>query len=105
MADQGTYWTAIANRRLGRRRALVRGAQLATALGVAGVVGCGGSDKDETKNVTSLIFKPVDTTSTAKKGGVFQWFGATDPQNFDTSSGFNGDVQHASHAYSRLVKY
>jgi len=105
MADQGTYWSAVASKRLDRRRAILRGAQLTAVLGLASVVGCGGSGKEETKNVTSLISKPVDTTSSAKKGGVFQWFGATDPQNFDTSSGFNGDVQHASHSYSRLVKY
>src|SRR4051812_32060261 len=105
MADQGTYWTAVASKRVGRRRALVGGAQLAAVLGLASVVGCGGSDKEETKNVASLISKPADTTSSAKKGGVFQWFSATDVTNFDTSSGFNGDVQHASHGYSRLVKY
>jgi len=53
----------------------------------ASVAACGGGSKStgNTSTVSSLITRPVDTTKTAKRGGVFKWFWKGDPPNFDPS--------------------
>jgi ABC-type transport system substrate-binding protein len=105
MAGNDSYWTAVAQSRLTRRRALQ-----ATGAGVlaAGIGACGGGSDDSSKKgggSASLVAKPVDTSSKAVKGGVFQGQLPQDPNVFDVITGTAADVNHPARAYSRIIKY
>src|SRR3954447_26604818 len=91
MAD---YWNKMTASRISRRRAIVRtGSAAAAALLLAA---CGGSDSGGSSgggggssDKKSLIAQPVDTTKSAKKGGVAKWFGPAEPAHFDVSQGLS----------------
>src|SRR4051812_1632153 len=100
---QGNYWTQVTRARTSRRRLLVGTAT--TALGAAFLAACGGSDsgggggdKAEDSNKSSLVFKPVDSTKQAKRGGTWKWYQNADIVGLDPyfTSG-------ASNHYSRLI--
>src|SRR6266540_3977397 len=70
------YWASTVTQRLSRRRALV--ASGGAALGAAFLAACGGDDNGSAKQggekASGLLFKPVDTSKQAAKGGVMQNF-------------------------------
>src|SRR3954467_8978737 len=99
------YWDALTHSRITRRRAiLVTGAG---AAGAAFLAACGGSNKSETKpageNQSSLVSKPVDSSSQAKPGGTVKDFANADIVNFDVLSANNASTtnQVTLFAYSR----
>ncbi len=83
------YWST----KVTRRRAVAGLA--ATGIGAAalGTVGCGGgSDDSGQEEASSLINKPVDSTSKVVKGGIFSHFVTTEAANFDGLAGNNAAV-------------
>ena len=88
--DNRNYWASVTQQRVSRRRAIaITGG---TAVGAALLAACGGSneasDSKKAENA-SLIVKPSDTTSKAKKGGVMKWFSPAEPAHFDISQGLS----------------
>ena len=88
--ENRNYWTSVTQQRLNRRRAIaITGG---AAVGAALLAACGGSsstsDEKKAENA-SLIVKPSDTTSKAKKGGVMKWFSPAEPAHFDVSQGLS----------------
>src|SRR3989304_9485554 len=80
-----SYWDRVLYARLSRRRALA--ATGAAALGGAILSACGGDDEGGGGGVTgvssALTYKPVDTTKSAKRGGVIKSYLQNFPGNFD----------------------
>jgi peptide/nickel transport system substrate-binding protein len=87
-----SYWNSVLDRRISRRRAIA--ATSAGALGAAFLAACGGDDGDggggggggstaPQSNLPDSILKPVDTSKSAKRGGVWKSYLVRDPQNFD----------------------
>lgn len=77
------YWNKVLQRRFSRRRALA--ATGAAAAAAALLAACGGDD-DQGEGVTSAQLingREVDSTSSAKRGGVWRAALSRDPQNFD----------------------
>jgi len=88
--ENRNYWNTVTQQRLNRRRAIaITGG---AAVGAALLAACGGSsstsDEKKAENA-SLIVKPSDTTSKAKKGGVMKWFSPAEPAHFDVSQGLS----------------
>src|SRR4051794_23855905 len=82
------YWSTLDTARITRRRALV--ATGAAALGAAFLGACGGSDKPSGgSDSSSLVTKPVDTSKSAKRGGVNKWYLSAEPAGFDVHVGGN----------------
>lgn len=105
MAGNDSYWAAVTQSRLTRRRAVA-----ATGAGIlaAGLAACGGGSSSSGgagSGPESLVAKPVDTSSKAVKGGVFQGVLPQDPNVFDVITGTSADVNHPARAYSRIIKY
>ena len=78
--EQG-YWSKVLERRIGRRRALA--ATGATAAGAAFLAACGGSDSGDEGESNKLVLQPVDTSKTAKRGGVLKDRNFGDPPSLD----------------------
>ena len=76
-----TYWSAVLNKRINRRRAIA--ATGATALGAAFFAACGGDDGGGEEETNSLVLKPVDTLKQAKRGGVLKDRNFGDPPSLD----------------------
>ena len=86
--DNRNYWASVTQQRVSRRRAIaITGG---TAVGAALLAACGGgsstSDEKKAENA-SLIVKPSDTTSKARRGGVMKWFSPNEPAHFDINQG------------------
>ncbi|HLF79298.1 MAG TPA: ABC transporter substrate-binding protein, partial [Dehalococcoidia bacterium] len=101
------YWSRVLETRVGRRRALV--ASGGVALSAAFLAACGGDDSgggsSQTKtNLPDSILKPVDTSKTAKRGGVWKGFLGRDPQNFDLYNFDPFSQPFANTVGSKLVK-
>src|SRR5215216_5945543 len=79
------YWSKVGVRRLGRRRALLFAG--GAAAGAAFLAACGGSSNEGDKEEpSSLVTKPADTSSQAKRGGVYKWYTASDSPSFDIAT-------------------
>ena len=63
----GNYWTALVNKRASRRRAL--GWLGGGVAGAAFLAACGGGSDEDKPAASSLLGKPTDSTSKAKRGG------------------------------------
>jgi ABC-type transport system substrate-binding protein len=96
------YWSRVLGRRANRRRFV--GGTSAVALGAAVLsLNCGGGDSDgKGGSASNLLYKPVDTTSKATRGGVLTRVGSNRGFDVTRSAAENGN---ASPTYSRLVKY
>jgi ABC-type transport system substrate-binding protein len=109
--SETSYWTHFTNSRLSRRRALA--ASGAGVLGAAFLAACGGGDsgggesQSKSTDKSGLIYEPVDSTSSAKSGGVIKHFYTTDITTFDAVA-FNtaSTVNDVSvFTYPRMVKF
>jgi peptide/nickel transport system substrate-binding protein len=79
-----TYWQRASAYRISRRRALAAGSA-ATAV-AALIAACGGgesSTSDESREVSGLLTKPVETTKQAKRGGTLKFSVSADIPIFD----------------------
>jgi peptide/nickel transport system substrate-binding protein len=96
----GNYWDRLTQSRTDRRRLLAGSA--AFAGGAALLAACGGGSNSggpaPKEAVSSLVFKPVDTTKQARRGGTWKWYQNADVVGLDPyfTSG-------ASNHYSRLI--
>jgi len=101
------YWSGMLNRRIARRHALVAtgGASLAGAALLA--CGSSGSSSRPAGDKGGLIDQPVDTTASAKSGGIIKDFAPADAVHFDAvASNAAGVVNFASaFAYPRMLRF
>ncbi len=105
------YWANISSKQVGRRRfiGVVGGASAAAAF----LAACGGGSSKNSGSSTkkggtpTQVTKPVDTTASAKVGGVLKSYSATDITHFDAlasnsaSTVGNGTV----FAYTRMLRF
>lgn len=102
-----SYWARTLQDRLSRRRALA--ATGAGVLGTALLAACGGGDGDTSKGGgkqgTGLLYKPVDTSKQATKGGILQSYRLGGVEHFDQVTGNFSTQFHTDHTYSRLVRF
>lgn len=96
-----SYW----QRKLTRRRVLATGAGGSGLLALT-VVGCGGDDSgSNVAGQASRLSQPTDTSSAAKRGGIYQGVIGNDETTFDplaTSRG-GGSGGPATPGYSRML--
>ena len=80
------YWNGVLSRRLGRRRALAAAGGLAA--GAAILSACGGDDAGGGGGggAGGVIYKPKDSTKSAKRGGVIKSYLQNYPLSFDLQS-------------------
>src|SRR5688572_9943392 len=95
------YW----QRRLTRRRVLA-GSAGGTGLLALTILGCGGDDSSGGEAVTSRVTTPKNTTSEAKKGGIFQGMVVVDETTLDplASSRGGGAGGPSLPAYGRMLQ-
>jgi len=99
------YWNQLLTERLSRRRALTLSAAAAGSAAILAACGSSGSKVDNEK-AKSRIVTPVDTTKTAKRGGIAQVSVLTDEVDlspFTTRRGAGKGGPEAL-AYSRLLQ-
>jgi peptide/nickel transport system substrate-binding protein len=103
------YWERTLTQRLSRRRALTAGASVAA--GAAFLAACGGGDDDNTDSTggsgagtPGLLTKIVDTSSSAKPGGIYAIALNADLQSLDPNFTTSGSA-NAPQVYSRLFMY
>src|SRR5438045_3294006 len=66
------YWIGSLRRPITRRRALATGGSASVAAALLAACGGGKSSGGEKQTGSGLIFRPVDTTKQAKKGGTYK---------------------------------
>src|SRR5436190_12110348 len=74
------YWSRMLNLRLARRRFLAATGATGAAVLVAA---CGGDSSEPQHPASGLLYTPVDTSKSAKRGGVFRGSRTNEPLNFD----------------------
>jgi len=99
---ESSYWQEIIHSRSTRRRMLQGSGAIGLGAAALGLIGCGGGDSGGKSDASSLLYKPIDTTSKATKGGVLARVGSERGYDVLRSAAENGN---ASPSYSRLVKY
>src|SRR5688500_4137416 len=97
------YWARSARIRTTRRRAIAGGAALLGGATLAATVGCSSGSAGEEKNVSSLLYRPVDTSSKAVKGGNLPLSVPRSPNTLDIHKA--AGPYTAMQLYSRLVKF
>src|SRR3954468_13054147 len=97
------YWTSLTTRRIRRRQTL---AATATGVGAAMLLAAcgGGSDNKQSGQGSGLITQPADTSSNAKRGGVWPDSHTADVQTFDPQFMSIPSSPLGILAYSRLFK-
>jgi len=97
------YWNKRLEQRITRRRALAGAG--AAAAGAALLAACGGDGDGGGESVSSgALYKPVDTTESAKRGGAWRANISSDPTNFDVHR-FDATLQPFSNVVgSQLLK-
>jgi ABC-type transport system substrate-binding protein len=99
-----SYWSGLLSQRVARRRALATASGAATAAGVLAACG-GGSKTQSSSSSTGLLNQPVDTTKTAKRGGVIKDRIHGDVSSLDSALGsvtFNGIGSHVQSSFLAL---
>jgi ABC-type transport system substrate-binding protein len=99
------YWDKITARRLSRRRSLA----LAAGAGAGGLLlaACGGSDSDnggEGQSGEGIVAQPTDTSSQARRGGVWLDTHNADIQTFDPHTMSIPSTSLGTMTYSRLFR-
>ena len=109
---ENNYWS----RTISRRRALATGATAGLGAASIGLVGCGSGDdavkqdarpiEVKQEEVKSILSKREDTTARAVKGGIMEFYTATEATNLDplSSPSFTASA-FATYMYPRLVRY
>jgi peptide/nickel transport system substrate-binding protein len=101
-----SYWHAVVEQRLSRRRGLALTG--AASLGAAVLAACGGgkssSGTSSDSQKSSLIAPKEDTTTQAKPGGVSRYFVSADSNNLDPSLANSPLESVQRHAYSGLLQ-
>ncbi len=108
-----SYWQSIAHSRVDRRRVLIGTG--VTAASAAFLAACGGSNnsggsksaKGGSSDKSGLLATPVDSTNSAKAGGVLKHYSTSDTLHFDSLSSNTAQVvgQGSVLAYTRLLKF
>src|SRR5262245_60477838 len=98
------YWQRTTALRIARRRLIG-----ATAVAGAGalLLACGGGGRSttkETKQAAGLVYAPVDSSKSAKRGGVFRSSRTNEPLNFDLHSFDQTKAPFSNVVGSQLVK-
>jgi peptide/nickel transport system substrate-binding protein len=96
------YWTKVSDRRVSRRRSLALAG--GAAAGAALLAACGGSDGDSGGDSQSLVSKPIDSTSQAKRGGISKWYFPSEANHFDIHTGQAPLNVPKNFAYSNLTQ-
>ena len=125
----GSYWSRIASKRIGRRRALTASAGITA--GAAFLIACGGDDDEPAPTgdagstgastgggaaatgpspeaaASSLLTRREDTTAQAKPGGTVKDFAAGDAVHMDAlASNAHGVINFISaFAYPRMLRF
>src|SRR5438067_757814 len=103
----GGYWAGALSARIGRRRVLA--ATGAASAAAALLAACGGSKSGksggEASDKSSLITKPADTTSQAKRGGVIKDRLHADVPTLDFADGISALNAITSHVSNTLVSF
>src|SRR4051794_34859850 len=104
---QRDSWTKLTSARITRRRALVAtslGGAAAAFLAACGAGSSSSGGSSGTASAPGLLTKPVDTTKSAKRGGIFKDSAVSDAQYFiyDQNLNGNGSDGIAGWVYSRL---
>src|SRR5688572_21538276 len=99
-----SYWANTLTQRLRRRRFIATaGSTSAAALLLAA---CGGGGDEGTKSASGLLADPVDTSSQAKPGGIWESSVSADVTTMDPhASGSGGAFNQMVPAYDHLVRY
>jgi ABC-type transport system substrate-binding protein len=103
------YWQRFTTHTVSRRRALAATGSAAAAAAFLAACGGGSSDgsSDAKKEGSSLLTKPVDTTSQAKAGGVLRHYATADITHFDALAANTASTVNLGSvfAYNRLLKF
>src|SRR4051794_7991507 len=101
------YWATFTQRRLSRRRALAAGG--ATIAGAAFLAACGGgsdsgSSGSKGAGESSLVTKPVEDMTGAKRAGTLKVFHTSDPPTLDPVNPVNPLNPPTASVYGTLVR-
>jgi ABC-type transport system substrate-binding protein len=98
------YWSETLERRLSRRRALE--VTSAGAAGAAVLVACGGGNAEKgPSDKSGLVYKPVETTKQAKRGGTWKWWQQADVVGLDPYFTSGASNTYCRWIYNRLWTY
>jgi hypothetical protein len=98
------YWQRFATRSLSRRQAMAAtGAAAASAAFLAACGGDGGDGKQGGKSGTGLLATPLDSSGSAKAGGVLKFFSAADIDHHATISATSQTVSLSEPFYPRML--
>jgi peptide/nickel transport system substrate-binding protein len=104
-----SYWERLLRPRLSRRRLVVGSAAAGAGLVALGVVGCGGSGGNGAASngqSSGLLTKAVDTSKSARPGGVYKGFVVADARGFDPHVNITGaSADSTDRVYSRLTMF
>jgi ABC-type transport system substrate-binding protein len=97
------YWYRLQERRLTRRRSI--GVFFAGAAGAGLLAACGSDGSSTTTDSSSLLTEPIDTTKTAKVGGIMRDRALQDPATLDPNVASNPWDGVGPHMFSALVEF
>ena len=100
---ENSYWQDTLKRRLSRRRALISSASMASAAAFLAACG-GGGDGSGSVDSTTLLTQAVDTTTSAKFGGIIKERIHADVPSLDVNASVSALNSVSSHVMSSLVR-
>lgn len=121
---ESNYWSNPLGRRLARRKVLLAGGS--AALGAAFLAACGGDDEPSSSTgstgsagtgstsgstggtgASGLLASAVDTTSSARPGGVFPYYTASEVATMDplNNASVGSGINFQAYAYSRMFQW